>query len=99
MLVEDKYTKATLEWCNERRAEKNQEPLDDLPKGKRGDPYTCPCGAATGLAVNFTVAHNMKSGAMSKSFELPSLVARFVNRFDKGQYPEYNVRRDTSCQV
>src|SRR4051812_27551481 len=80
-----RYIKATLDWCNERRGEKELEPLDDLPKGKRGSPRSCPCGAATGLYVSPVHATDL-----NRTFTLPTNVEKFVRAFDAGMIPQYD---------
>lgn len=83
----DAVVKATLEWCNELRAGKGMEPLDDLPKGVRKDHESCPCGKATGAYV---AAYNW-CWPDSLDWPLPSAVCEFVRRFDRGEYPQYDI--------
>jgi hypothetical protein len=45
----------TLAWCNEIRARHGKPALAELPKGKRHDPQSCPCGNATGVHVGSSV--------------------------------------------
>lgn len=79
---------ATLAWCNERRAEQGKEPLDKLPKGRRRDPKSCPCGKATELFVDFHTYQVEKNDG--KAQPLPREVAQFVYLFDSGGLPEYD---------
>ena len=74
----------TLKWCNDRRKEQGREPLNELPKGRKFDPHSCPCGKATGINVYTKRISDPKSG-----LELPSAVAEFVEMFDAGLLPEY----------
>jgi hypothetical protein len=98
----DEIAKGTLNWCNERRAEKGLEPLDDLPKGKKYDGNTCPCGNACGYYVGYEkyfVRTCEDSGTMEDPDEypdrfsvvdsVPNCVKEFTRLFDNGGYPEY----------
>lgn len=77
----------TLEWCNDHRAGKGLEPLDDLPKGLLMDPASCPCGLATGLYVETTTWGPTRE---TKSCNpLPKVVTAFVVRFDNKELPQY----------
>lgn len=82
-----KYKKATLDWCNERRAEQGKDPLDELPKGRRSDPHTCPCGKATGLRV-LTYFYSTPDDFSQPETPLPEDVTCFITSFDAGMYPE-----------
>lgn len=82
---------ATLDWCNERRVEKGMEPLDKLPKGKRGQPKSCPCGAATGLNVGSSFWFDPTTTKPSPRIPLPTEVTEFVIAFDSGMLPQYDV--------
>jgi len=79
-----------LEWCNKIRTERGKEPLDALPKGKRNDGNSCPCGTATGIFVGCMgwaeTKHNYDNHINSK--RNVSAVAEFVPRFDSGEFPE-----------
>lgn len=87
----------TLAWCNQKRAEKNQAPLLTLPRGKRVDPATCPCGSATGLWVSgsgysyeiidvavLTIDYDTREW-------LPQAVQDFVDLFDHGHLPQFEI--------
>jgi len=89
----DEITEATLAWCNDRRTEQDKEPLADLPLGTQEDPTSCPCGAATGLYVDwdFYVVLDANGDKTEEVHELPHEVQDFVKYFDAGQYPEYNI--------
>ena len=91
---------ATLAWCNERRKEKGDPPLTELPKGKRYDGTSCPCGNACGLYVGYNRYFAARPDAFDeKGFEvytienalggIPQPVMRFVRGFDQGLFPEY----------
>lgn len=85
MYTDEELKEGTLKWCNEIRAETNKEPITELPKGKLGDPKTCPCGTATGTLVNLvTFRYHPDDNAKP----LPQVVIDFVNRFDGGYFPE-----------
>lgn len=84
---------ASLKWCNKQRQLKGMEPLTELPKGRRQDPISCPCGKATGLYVSSMCAYHpivdndgITSGKMIDW--LPPLVSRFVVLFDHRLIPE-----------
>lgn len=90
---------ATLEWCNDVREAQGKEPLIELPKGYKSDPLSCPCGAATGLAVlrEFVVSerdYRTRNSRMKysdvKLYDLPSLVQEFTLRFDEGRFPQFD---------
>jgi len=89
--VADEITKGTLAWCNEQREGQGQEPLDDLPTGKIEDPWSCPCGDATGLHVDLTHYREVDEAGdpIGDYFPLPRVVQDFVAKFDDEQYPEY----------
>lgn len=79
----------TLKWCNERRKEKGQKPLDRLPKGAQGDPLSCPCGKATGLSVGTKYYSEFPLTKYDLLIELPVDVLEFVDHFDRGDLPQY----------
>lgn len=80
---EPSFVAETLAWCNEMRAAKGEPPLDELPKGRRGDPRSCPCGRATGMLV-------VNSYSAYLGQPLPSPVLKFVRAFDNGLLPQYD---------
>lgn len=85
---EPDFVRATLEWCNARRQEQGQQPLDRLPKGEREDPLSCPCGIATGLYVD---KHTFGRDDESRyDNPLPKPVELFVTEFDEGLLPQYD---------
>lgn len=88
-MKEPEFVAATLAWCNRQRKIKDKKPLVKLPKGRRGDPKSCPCGKATGLSVGATTYG--PPGA-SESNLLPTQVQRFVIAFDRGLFPEYDLQ-------
>jgi len=86
---------ATLDWCNERRAEMDKEPLELLPEGEPSDPKSCPCGAATGLHVDAEVYELPEgqvtfdeNGTIHWVEALPELVKVFIEHFDAMHIPE-----------
>lgn len=88
--AEPQYVAETLAWCNERRAENGEQPLMTLPKGRRGDPTSCPCGTATGLNV---LPHSYwDASAFTKLGDLPAVVSKFVDAFDAGDLPQYEAK-------
>lgn len=88
----EELKQATLDWCNKMRVEQGKEPLSELPKGRRGDGASCPCGAATGLNVGRFYWTEGGPGAKiivrEDNNQLPVAVQLFVAKFDDGQFPE-----------
>lgn len=86
----------TLDWCNEVRVEQGKKPLKRLPKGRRKDPLSCPCGKVTGLHVGrcnaYEVLHDGHP-AWHSPRRLPAAVRDFVYAFDKGRLPQYEAKR------
>ncbi len=95
---EPEFVAATLKWCNERRAEQDLGPLDALPKGRRKDDHSCPCGAATGLWVGTDYYKDDSLSSSSRMslqlHDLPSEVMEFVAAFDAGRLPQYDLSPD-----
>lgn len=87
-MSEPSFVAETLVWCNERRKEKGMEPLDKLPKGKRGDPKSCPCGKATGLSVG-VVTYAIPDVNVGPILYVTQDVTNFVTAFDVGHLPQY----------
>jgi hypothetical protein len=95
---EPQYVAATLAWCNARRAENGEPPLNRLPSGRPQRADSCPCGAATGLRVydrHFSSADVHKPYVAENGKPLPRVVQRFVRAFDRGDLPQYDVGRAT----
>lgn len=90
---EPDFVAGTLVWCNEKRAEKDLQPLDRLPKGRRGDPGSCPCGTATGLLVEWR-SYGITHDDMLDWPSLPLDVILFVEEFDAGRLPQYDIEID-----
>lgn len=87
----------TLGWCNERRKDKGLKPLKDLPKGKRWDGASCPCGQACGYYVGYREYFDQIPGATASDYmaesaigPLPDEVEIFARQFDQGSFPEYD---------
>lgn len=80
----------TLRWCNDRRLDKGLNPLNDLPKGSRSDPLSCPCGKATGLWVGMNSWGDDQKAARQTRHQLPPEVRQFVVYFDNGYIPQYD---------
>lgn len=87
-MKEPGYVAETLRWCNRKRKERGWSPLNKLPKGIRGNGESCPCGAVTGLFVS---KDYYVDRVASRSIELPRSVKRFVDAFDSGRLPQYDV--------
>lgn len=92
---------AVLGWVNHARRAINLPPLNQLPKGIRGDVGRCPLAEAVpGLEVHsaYGVAAAREArwlagawGAESSPdgrFQLPPPLTAFVHAFDAGLYPE-----------
>lgn len=93
---------ATLQWCNDRRIEQGKEPLAKLPKGRRRDPTSCPCGEATDLAVGMycylaptSTTSDLDPDGADGSESLPPEVQHFVELFDTGALPEYELNPES----
>lgn len=96
MSADPEFVQGTLDWCNKRRVADGKEPLDRLPKGTRGDGRSCPCGQASGLYVG---ARGWKTGdemeaAIGGWRPLPQPVVEFVEAFDNGELPQYDIDPD-----
>lgn len=89
------YVAETLAWCNKLRAADKKKPLLRLPKGKRMDAESCPCGKASGWVVRFVVATRIV-GLDRQIIYLPRSVIRFVTAFDKGSLPQYDATKRVS---
>jgi hypothetical protein len=94
---EPRFVSGTLKWCNKMREKAGKRPLKQLPKGGRYDTLSCPCGKATGLHVGTT--HWGKTAdecdvlffLQSPKQRIPKSVQQFVEAFDEGQLPQYDV--------
>jgi hypothetical protein len=81
------YVAETLAWCNKRRKERGKKPLKKLPKGRRYQAFSCPCGKATGLWVASEWIGSHARG------NIPRSVSRFIVAFDAGRLPQYEAKR------
>ncbi len=87
---EPAYVAETLAWCNRQRKKQGKGPLKKLPKGRRGDPTSCPCGAATGLYVFVDEAEHYDAGSGDRIYvPINRFVKDFVLNFDSGLLPQY----------
>lgn len=87
-MTKNDAVRGTLAWCNEMRVERNVgPPLEELPKGHRHSPESCPCGAASGLFVTRAAARDPNTNALVCL--LPYAVRQFVQSFDAGLLPEF----------
>jgi hypothetical protein len=99
-MTREEIVAGTLQWCNERRKEKELEPLDDLPKGERWDGNSCPCGNACGYYVGYSEYYESQGpGTDDTDYpigdgvgEIPECVAKFARNFDAKKFPEYELR-------
>lgn len=88
---EPAFVAETLAWCNTKRVEKGLEPLAQMPKGRRDDGHSCPCGVAARLYVSsnsYVDGHPINDGDWG---ELPEPVREFVALFDNGHLPQYDI--------
>lgn len=87
--------KDTIAWCNTIRKSQGRPPILDLPRGKRGDGRSCPCGEAAGVIVGrmfYRPSNNTDESPFSeKDNELPVGVSNFTWLFDEGQFPQYDL--------
>jgi hypothetical protein len=92
-MSEPAFVAATLAWCNERRAERGKKPLKKLPKGRRMDAKSCPCGAATDLTV-YSIGFGPPGSlpSLGELRPLPKSVSAFVSAFDNGELPQYEAQ-------
>ena len=86
-MTNEQIIKGTLAWCNRQRAKQGKKPLLRLPKGKRHDPASCPCGKATGLLV-YSQAAKKNDRSRKVVCRLPKSVRRFVLKFDRQERGE-----------
>lgn len=95
-MTHEEIIAGTLDWCNEIRAKENKEPISRLPKGRAGDPMTCPCGRATGKWVTTNTFYDAKDTNevdYASARNLPSIVRKFVHLLDSGALPQYELTR------
>ncbi len=95
---EPAFVQETLDWCNKRRKENGKSPLDNLPKGRRHQGDSCPCGEATGLVVGLTgyFKRNPKDLQLDHLGDVPPSVTKFVKEFDNGKLPQYDIDKDVN---
>lgn len=86
-MIEPDFVVETLSWCNSIRVAKGLEELERLPRGRRNDPKSCPCGLVTGLHVGLTTYGENFSTSVNK---LPFAVSQFISEFDEGYLPQYD---------
>lgn len=89
-LTEPSFVAETLRWCNDRRFEDGQPPLERLPLGTKGHAKSCPCGAATAWSVYGDGLAERYQGKLL-TLELPDAVKTFVYAFDHGELPQYEL--------
>jgi hypothetical protein len=92
----------TLEWCNRQRAAKGMAPLLDIPRGRKNEGASCPCGAATGLFVGLSTYWDYSGrlrGTPGQPLELPESVKAFVRLFDAGELPQYLELDPDECET
>lgn len=93
-MAEPKYVAETLAWCNSLRKKDGKPPLKRMPKGRKMDPSSCPCGKACGWDVFTTFAARNKVRVL-----MPESVIDFVAAFDNGRLPQYEIKcHGRSCR-
>lgn len=91
----DDQMKELLEWINEVRTEiQKRDPIEKLPKGNKGFSQSCPIAQA--LNGEYTTAVGQWSGytfvdGKEIMLELPSVASTFVQEFDYGHLPEFDL--------
>lgn len=96
-MTDDKIIQGTLDWCNEQRAKKGLCPLASLPRGKRTDPISCPCGEATGRWVTSEYCYALADlgPVLGPDYDtkepIPWAVSEFVRLFDNGWFPQFDL--------
>jgi hypothetical protein len=86
MNKEPEYVALTLRWCNGLRKKNGKKPLKKLPRGRMFEATSCPCGKATGAIVGYGFYDfNGKEGI------IPYSVRQFVDAFDDGRFPQYQL--------
>ena len=76
---------AALAFANKLRRARGAAPLDELPKGHQTSLSYCPLARATEAQVD---TNEIQMGDDGQWLQLPRDVARFVEKFDDGKYPE-----------
>lgn len=96
-LAEPEFVAETLVWCNERRKERGMAVLSRLPKGRRYDEGSCPCGKACGFQVGryeysetYALLYGYGDDHKKEAKPLPHCVTEFVDKFDGGGLPQYD---------
>lgn len=84
--AKEQIKNAALDWCNIQRGARGMEQLTELPKGKKADSASCPCGKATGLSVGTYTYSDRENDILG--MYLPIEVTRFVRAFDNNEFPE-----------
>ena len=86
------YVKDVLRFCNKLRRKDGLKPLNKLPKGVKGDPFSCPCGKACNYAIYADSAERGYGTGEVIVIPTSKAVARFVEEFDAGKLPQYEAR-------
>lgn len=87
----------TLRWINEIRAEHEKPLLDDLPMGRRAIENRCPIARALDFlpylqVFGTAIRYGDYSWSKRRRIVLPRQAYNFVKDFDKGRYPQYDLR-------
>lgn len=90
---DDPILQAVLDFCNEQRELDGRPTLAEIPAGKREDPASCPCGEGAG---RYVLNETFVPTAADENFPLrhkplPRDVRTFVERFDNGEYPQFDI--------
>lgn len=85
----DKATKDTLAWINDLRMTWHLgAPLTAMPRGRQRSASHCPVAEALGSGWATVATISFNAQGITKHRVTPGSVAEFINRFDRGRYPE-----------
>ena len=88
----DRYYEAALQHVNRVRALRDMDPVDVLPAGRTRSFAGCPIARAVGGIVASTDTCVCPNGTETIVVENPPEVREFIERFDRGFYPELDGR-------
>lgn len=91
-MTKERMVTGTLDWCNKLREKQGKDSLSQLPKGRRRDGQSCPCGKAcggyVGLLSYWLNVDDWRQGVYEDG-SVPEVVTEFITKFDDGEFPEY----------
>ena len=81
-----------LAYCNEIRKEHDLEPLKKMQKGLKCEGTSCPIANTIRYNSNLDVyVDNEIVSVNGQEYDLPPGPRRFVDDFDEGKYPQYDL--------